>query len=287
MVVPQNRSAPWTMPTSSKVPDDETRAAWIKLARSFVTPERAVGRLRAAGGNAISLEKVVRALLESGLSPKRIEEIFKFDVAPAIDPREIDLPNDDALVQRIAARSRQWVPSGVRAALWNFASPTAKAYWSMLQGLIDHELHGAEKAAREAALLDPSTTQGRRRRAWVALSELFADDVIDDDTIARITRELAPLGFGTDELDRIFEREVAPVCDWTFAAVGPWPGFDKEWLIKTIEKRGARPPSMLARLVGRTGLTDAVRPKWHQVRDKLQRGPIPRHGSTPGRGSTP
>jgi hypothetical protein len=65
-----------------------------------------------------------------------------------------------------------------------------------------------------------------RKRVWSALSELFLDT---DITLSEdfVGRELAASPYDIDTIERILEREVAPVCKWN-VVWWEWAGFNQE-----------------------------------------------------------
>lgn len=87
-----------------------------------------------------------------------------------------------------------------------------------------------------------------RVAAWQALSNLFIDSTLDAADIAAIARELRATGFGIDELERIYEEEVAPVCWRNLHALpgGVWTGFDPAWLAEAVTRARHRPPPLHA-----------------------------------------
>lgn len=80
-----------------------------------------------------------------------------------------------------------------------------------------------------------------RHPVWIALSDLF----LDTDTrlsFPYIARTLAESPFPDDELEAIFQNEVAPAVEANlFSIAGEWAGFDEQWLIATITQRPPRP----------------------------------------------
>jgi len=87
-----------------------------------------------------------------------------------------------------------------------------------------------------------------RLAAWEALSELFLDTELTGHGVSSIVRQLRSTGFSVQELERIYEEEVAPVC-WRNLQVpaGVWTGFDPAWLAQAIQSR-QRSASVLDRL---------------------------------------
>jgi hypothetical protein len=79
----------------------------------------------------------------------------------------------------------------------------------------------------------------RRKPVWVALSELFLDT---NSTLAEesIVQQLAASPYDLATLERILEREVAPVCIWN-RFWWAWSGFQEEWLAQYIIRTLSRP----------------------------------------------
>ncbi len=75
----------------------------------------------------------------------------------------------------------------------------------------------------------------RRRWIWQAISDLFLDDEVTDETLRNIARVAAECGYSDDELDAIYRQEVAPAVAFNFLDVaGAWGYFDTEWLERRI-----------------------------------------------------
>jgi hypothetical protein len=87
----------------------------------------------------------------------------------------------------------------------------------------------------------PALAMNPRHPVWLALSDLF----LDTDTrlsFPYIARTLAASPFTDDELEAIFQNEVAPAVEFNlFDIAGEWAGFGEEWLIATINRRGPKP----------------------------------------------
>lgn len=84
-----------------------------------------------------------------------------------------------------------------------------------------------------------------RKDVWIALSDLFLDtDVsLNYDYISRVC---AASEYSLEELKKILENEVAPVCYINLLIVaGEWVGFDEEWLVNKISKRIRKQKSIL------------------------------------------
>jgi hypothetical protein len=120
-----------------------------------------------------------------------------------------------------------------------------------------------------------------RIAAWRALSGLFLDAALDDRDIAAIARELRQTGYPPDELERIYEEEVAPACWKNQLALpgGAWNGFDPEWVVAAVQQHwqksgGLQPRSLWRRLQIRRR-TELTRGDWRRVRVLLEAGNAP------------
>ena len=88
----------------------------------------------------------------------------------------------------------------------------------------------------------PAEDLDRRRKAWLALSDLFLDTELGELERDGLARVLAALGYTPEELRAILRDEVYPVCAPNLLAVtGNWSGFDLDWLEPRILRR--RPPT--------------------------------------------
>ncbi len=77
-----------------------------------------------------------------------------------------------------------------------------------------------------------------RRRARVAISELFLDTEIDDQTFARLRDVLRASRLSLPDLDGIYYDEVAPILYRNLSTpAGVWSGFDADWLEQEIRRR--------------------------------------------------
>ncbi len=80
----------------------------------------------------------------------------------------------------------------------------------------------------------------RRRRVWVALSDLYLDT---DSRLnyVYIARVLADSNFSIEELHAILLEEIAPVLEQNLLQVaGVWDGFDEHWLVEQVLRRQGR-----------------------------------------------
>jgi len=88
----------------------------------------------------------------------------------------------------------------------------------------------------------------RRRPVWVALSELWLDNELDDALRERLAEELARSPFDEPELRAIHEHEVAPALASNLASVaGEWGGFDPLLLEARCLAAAERRPSAAVR----------------------------------------
>ena len=80
------------------------------------------------------------------------------------------------------------------------------------------------------------------RSARQAISQLFLDTELDELDLKSIARELAATGLPVEELQRIYEAEVAPACWRNLRALpgGVWTGFDGQSLDEAIRQHRIR-----------------------------------------------
>ena len=114
------------------------------------------------------------------------------------------------------------------------------------------------------------TSEDPRRRARMAISELFLDTELDDATFLRLRDELRASRLSLPELDAIYHDEVAPIlCRNLSTTAGVWDGFDPDWLEREIGRRAVRPGfSPLARL-RRYLVTRSTIEDWRRLRDLI------------------
>lgn len=78
----------------------------------------------------------------------------------------------------------------------------------------------------------------KRKSIWLALSEFYLDNELNEADFKRIAEILKQSGCSLGELKRINYEEVAPVvAPNTLSVAGEWGGFNEEWLIEEIIKR--------------------------------------------------
>jgi len=78
----------------------------------------------------------------------------------------------------------------------------------------------------------------RRKRVWSALSDLYLDTELPDDSIERIVQTFINSGYSLAEIKQINYNEVAPVLGRNLISIaGEWAGFDEEWLYKAITEQ--------------------------------------------------
>jgi hypothetical protein len=118
------------------------------------------------------------------------------------------------------------------------------------------------------------STAPARLAAWQALSQLFLDTRLDDRDVEAIATQLRATGFSVDELQRMYEEEVAPACWRNLEAVpgGAWAGFDPAWLREAIASRGQAAGGWpLVQRLRVKWWTRRSRPDWLRVREALTR----------------
>jgi hypothetical protein len=95
----------------------------------------------------------------------------------------------------------------------------------------------------------------RRRPVWIALSDLWLDNEIDEDWAKQIAEVVVSSGFTEATINDVFFNELAPFLGLNHLVVaGEWAGFDEEWVCAEASKRvGKR--GVLQKLVAKTGIT--------------------------------
>ncbi len=106
---------------------------------------------------------------------------------------------------------------------------------------------------------------------------MFVDTEGHTTNVPRIAHDLMQTGFDVNELERIWEDEVAPAFDSGFLGLwGPWPDVDPAWiepdrLVARIERILARPGLGWSRRLRRRAMTRETRPVWDAIRREIQR----------------
>ena len=102
---------------------------------------------------------------------------------------------------------------------------------------------------------------------WLVLSELWLDTELDERALRSIAKQLHHSGLSADQLQHIFQYEVAPQV-WAnhWAVAGQWTGFDSHWLLAGCrrQQQGGRWHRCKCRLLYRP-MTYGCRAQWHQV----------------------
>ena len=85
----------------------------------------------------------------------------------------------------------------------------------------------------------------RRLNIWQALSELFLDTELSEETFKYIARMVTESEYGPAEVKHILWQEVFPVLESNLRSVaGVWEGYPREWLRHNIMvSTAANPPS--------------------------------------------
>lgn len=108
-----------------------------------------------------------------------------------------------------------------------------------------------------------------REDVWLALSELWLDNQLDELDHRHIARVLLASDLPIEELQAIYLEEVAPLL-WAnhWATAGVWDGFDPVWLSAGCRHNQAlrqrRWHRWRCRLL-RKPMTYAAEPEWRQV----------------------
>jgi hypothetical protein len=113
-----------------------------------------------------------------------------------------------------------------------------------------------------------------REDVWLALSELWLDNQLQDYDHRHIAGVLLASGLSAEELRAIYLEEVAPLLwlnHWSVAGV--WSGFDPIWLSAGCrhnqQKRKSRWHRWRCRLLRRP-MTYAAEPEWRQVLQRME-----------------
>ncbi|AWN22992.1 hypothetical protein DKM44_06905 [Deinococcus irradiatisoli] len=108
-----------------------------------------------------------------------------------------------------------------------------------------------------------------RRRAWLALSELFLDSELESADVRRLAQQLRASGFTLTELEHLLSAEVAPVLGGNLLSVaGVWNGFDPDWLEGQILARRGR-----GRWLGRLSVR-LIQDDWQRLKAAFLAGEI-------------
>lgn len=108
----------------------------------------------------------------------------------------------------------------------------------------------------------------RRKPVWIALSNLWLDNEIDEVALEQIAQILKSTTFTKDELRDIYLYEVAPVVYQNLRSpAGEWTGFDPSWLCHEMEKQTRRRTWLhdQQNRLKRRSMTHATEPFWDQL----------------------
>ena len=107
-----------------------------------------------------------------------------------------------------------------------------------------------------------------RLKVWQALSSLFLDTEIDDQTYDYIARVVLETNYSPKEIHSILWNEVFPVLEANLRSVaGEWVGWTDEWLLEhLIASDGLKPRK------GSGSIAKEVDRCWNQVATRLPPG---------------
>jgi hypothetical protein len=113
-----------------------------------------------------------------------------------------------------------------------------------------------------------------REEVWLALSELWLDNQLDEPDHRRIAAVLQASELPLAELQAIYLVEVAPLL-WLnhWGTAGVWSGFDPAWLSDGCRRHQLRRQRRWHRWrcqLLRKAMTYAAEPEWQQVLGYLQ-----------------
>lgn len=90
------------------------------------------------------------------------------------------------------------------------------------------------------------TVDDRRRRLWIALSELFLDTEVRW-CFPWVAQQALELEYSWPEVESILYMEVAPVVSHNlFDVAGDWMGFDPDWLSDCIARQRREPQNVVS-----------------------------------------
>ena len=108
----------------------------------------------------------------------------------------------------------------------------------------------------------------QRVPVWNALSDLFLDTELSDNTHQYIARVVTESGYEAEEIHNILWKEVLPaVGDNLRVVAGEWAGFDPVWLkerILCIKANGSTTLSHIG-LISVTDLVNITQEEWVKV----------------------
>jgi hypothetical protein len=80
-----------------------------------------------------------------------------------------------------------------------------------------------------------------REDVWYLISELFLDSELLERDIDYIARELAAVPFSCEQLNSIYENEVAPALHFNLKQVaGVWGSFNRDEIIPLIRRQASK-----------------------------------------------
>ena len=104
----------------------------------------------------------------------------------------------------------------------------------------------------------------------MAISELFLDVDHTEAAFRHFARVLHGSGYSLEQLDGIYRDVAASLYINTYAPVGAWSGFDREWLMGKVEFYRRKPHSgLLARLKNHL-VTRSTIDDWNRLRSLVE-----------------
>lgn len=112
-----------------------------------------------------------------------------------------------------------------------------------------------------------------RRPVWTSLSQLWLDNVLDDNDLENIAQVMNNSGYSIDTLHNIYLYEVAPVVYTNLLCpAGVWDGFDESWLHQKIIA-SLRSRSSLGKIflkLNRRAMTYASKESWDMLIQRVK-----------------
>lgn len=106
-----------------------------------------------------------------------------------------------------------------------------------------------------------------REPLWIAMSDLWLDQDLTDDSLKYIAKVVRESGLSEAELDQVFLYELAPFLGFNHLTVtGVWAGFDPDWVCEQarIRQTKYRWRDRMCSFIGLT--TYAAKPDWQKVK---------------------
>ena len=116
-----------------------------------------------------------------------------------------------------------------------------------------------------------------REDAWYLMSDLFLDTELLENDLERMAKEFAASPFSVDELNAMYEDEVAPVLHGNLKCVaGVWGCFSRDEIIPLIRQRASwlkekrRHGIPIVEAVKRAMILGETKEQWRQILERIK-----------------